>query len=506
MARWLRTAGPVSFCMAAVLALGCDFFVGEYRVRRDSGTEEDDAGGADDGALDAEDGIDAGDDGGDDLADAGDPGIPDEDDPDGDGGAEAPLLGVGSSSTSEVDYPRSGEVSSGDWYVDPVDGDDGNAGSSLQDAFATLAKALSVVSDGETILVNGGTLRPSSRYNLSSSLSAGINIYNYGSTRPVVEGSNLPGPGTSSQRVFNISGSGYHLKGFEVRNTSSESGVICVTGDHNIVEDFWVHDDPTSSGIYFYGTGAHDNLVLDCAVWRLGDGASVGTNTPDCLVVTGGAYNQTFVRIIAINGPDDNWDFFDGHGCTVVDCVSIGAGYYWNGTAGSESMGDGCGFKAGGLWNSSGDNRYRGCLAVGSRSANFSHNMATNAGIHFVKCTSVGSGYIGFDGGDGLDGNHNIMQDNVEHNSSDGSHYAGSYCDDGYNTWNDPSGAGGNGDFPIDDPQFASPGSGDWSLGASSNARGAASDGDNLGASEVALKLAKEWLAKGIDQYKPSGR
>lgn len=59
---------------------------------------------------------------------------------DGDAGEETVLLGVGSSSTSKDDYPRTGEVTDGRWYFEPENGDDGNTGESPGEAFKTLAK------------------------------------------------------------------------------------------------------------------------------------------------------------------------------------------------------------------------------------------------------------------------------------------------------------------------------------------------------------------------------
>lgn len=385
------------------------------------------------------------------------------------------LLGVGSFSSSLDDYPKTGPVTDGDWYV-ATNGSNSNDGTTINSPFATIQHALSQASDGDTILVRGGTYNISNTISLSSNLTNGIMISGYGTEIPILDGSGLG----SGPRLFSVSGRRYHLKSMEWRNVPG--GPLLVGGSFNTFEEIYVHSscfsgDP-GGALYCYGSGASDNLFLDCAVWGLGDGSSTDTNTPDCYrSTTGGsgavAQRNKFVRCLAANGADDNFDFYYGAHCDIIDCVSVGAGWYWNGNRAA----DGGLFKLGSGQSNVGNHVARGNFGGWGYNDGLGHNGAPQP-LTLESNTIVHVNDVGVDAGS-VSGT--VVRDNISLNN--GTAWSGT--NGTYNSWN-LSVTPGN-------VSFASPSTGDFSLMPGSSALGAGSEGDNLGASTVALEILKKW-------------
>lgn len=429
----------------------------------------------------------------------------------GGGGGSGPAAGYGSTSDSLTSYPKTADTTVADKYVDPTNGSDGNSGNSDTDAYATLTYALTQISSGR-IAVMAGTLTPTARYTINNT--GLLEIFNYGTDRPVFDGSSFPS-GTdnkTTQRIFNLT-SDVHLKGLSITNVDSEDGAIYIDGDHCTIEAVWGYGlggKVAGSGTtltMIWGTSAYSNVVMDCAHWESGDGATSGTNTGDCYQCTGGAYSCSFVRDIGFNGGDDCYDFYQSHDCLVLDCVAVGAGYYYNGTAGS-TTGDGVGFKMGGGTSGTGNNICAYSLAVGCSNEPASHNQAPLAGIEIYNLTAYSCG-AHIDGGSGLSTNHNVLRNlvyediNLKNISNGDGYYAGTYCDHTYSVENDPADAGGNGDFPIvtitagvtsGSVGFEDVSTYKFGLAANSPCLNAGSDGDHMGASQIAIDLAYQWM------------
>lgn len=409
------------------------------------------------------------------------------------------LGGEGSTSTSLVDYPKTGAVYTGDWWVDPTSGTNGVG--TEGDPFNNLGSALSAVSDGERIIVKAGTLNLSSQISRSTSWTTGIEVFNYGTDRPIIDATALGG---TSRALYFTNGQREHWKGFEFRNGPYRG--INIESSETTIEDCWVHHF-NGDGIYvanFGGKGTSDNLIQDCSVWRLGDGSSTGTNVPDCFVSTADSgvttNNNVYVRCFAANGPDDGFDAYRGRGIRFIDSVSFKAGRYWNGNL----AGDGNGFKMGGSDSDAGDNYAIGCLSVENTATGFTHNEAANTTTHsdpnivFAFCTAEGNGSRGFNtGGDQVD-HKNVRRDCVITNN-DGLGYVGPYA---INLRDIAANA-----------DYANPVGRDYSLGASSSALNAGIVGGisnsvatqpttgtatNSGASDVALEIALDWMNRDL--------
>lgn len=407
-------------------------------------------------------------------------------------GSPYAVLGVGSFSNSLVDYPKTGPVYTGNIWVDPKLSSNGSG--TQASPFNNLTSALNAVQDGQRIIVRSGTIAPSTRFNRGVNWNTGIQIFAYGNERPVLDCVNL-GSGANG-RILNLYGRREHWKGFEVINGKINDQALSFSGPATqyTFEDFRIHD-CLGGGIMvgnFSGEGAGGNLFMDVWVYRLGDGVSVGTNTGDAFGFTASigdiTQNNILVRCLAANGPDDNFDAFRGRGTRFIDCVSIGAGYYWNGNIGSSGWGDGAGFKMGGSDSNAGDNHAIGCLAINSRSGAFSYNVAsntsgTNPNIVFQRCTAFGSGNYGYDIGGSNANQRNRAEDCISFNNNV-NRYIDSFATEVRNTWN----------LGILNPVFSNTSTYDFSLAQASPCIGAGLGGGNLGASTVALSLAKEYF------------
>jgi len=373
----------------------------------------------------------------------------------------------GTGSEPSGDYPVTALVYDGDVWVDPNagGGGSGTAGS----PYNNLADALSAVSDGERIIVRAGTLSVTSTLTSSTSFATGIEIFAYGSERPILDGSTL----TSGNPVVSLSGTGVHFKGFEVIG-GADKGVQVTAGTHTI-EDLLVHG-TYKEPVYVFSSSASNCLVQDVIAYEIGDPTVTGTNTADGMVATANSGTTTnghkFVRCLVANAPDDAFDFFRGENCEAIDCVAIDAGYHHS--AGDRS-GDGNGFKLGGT--EGGSNTATGCLSFGHKDTGFTWNLAASA-CTFTKNTSIG-GITGFAASNG-----STLTNNIANGASSATSF-GSVTDSS-NTWN----------FGITSPGFADAASDDYSLSATSPCIGVASDGGNLGASEAATELAFYWASR----------
>lgn len=395
----------------------------------------------------------------------------------GGGGGGTTLGGAFRPSFSTNTYPTTGEVTTGDWYVDvnAAGGGDGSSGS----PFDTLQEGLAAVSDGERIIVRSGTYNISSTITRSTDWPTGIEIFAYGDERPLIYGNGV------GSNILSLSGSREHWKGFRFENPTGR--VFLGSGSHHYTFEDVHATNCVYNTLYFFGAGCFNNVVQDTAVWKIGDGTTTGTNVPDCLRFTGGdgnlAHDNVAARCFLANGPDDCFDAYFGVDNSVLDSVAVGGGYYWNGTA----AGDGSGWKLGGGSSGAGRATVRGCIGIGNKLHGFSYNFAPLP-PDVQWCSTTDNVWVGFL----ISNPDSIMRNNISY--QDANPKSNGSIDGTYNTWNDAADAGGNGDFPISNPLWVDKANWDLSLDTGSPCLGAATDGGNMGASQAALELAQEWI------------
>lgn len=394
------------------------------------------------------------------------------------------ILGVGSASTSLADYPKIVNSTTGDWYVDASVESSGD-GTSLATAFKTLPEGLAALSAGEKLVVKGGTYTlPSGGITRSTAWASQTIITGYGTERPVLDASSVGTNG--SALTFNGSVNElwhrFHVKNVPVRVSGFNAQAIRFTNAAHdcIMSEIWLSHCGQDG---FWGYTAYNIQFRDCAAWRLGDGVTTGTNAPDTFALTGianvGLPGIRYVRCFSGHAGDDSFDFYRNAGGLAIDSVSYKAGYYWNGVR----SGDGNGFKLGSNETNITNNGAIGCLAIGAAANGFDDN-AMDDNVTMLRNTAVDCGSYGFQAGSGLAA---TINDNIANNNSI-NYREWAAIPDSYNTWN----------LGITNPNFADTANFDWSLDTGSSAIAAGISGGNLGASSIALEIAKEWLAKDL--------
>lgn len=385
------------------------------------------------------------------------------------------LIGVGSTSTSLTDYPKTGSVTTGDWYVDGANGNDGNSGTSLGSAFKTIGAAVTAASSSHTIIVRGGTYALSAALNVSKQ----VNVYNYSTERWVIDRGNGGTTSGVNHAGIRITANGAKIKGFGVKGVPIRSdadyatyAVEVASGTSNVVvEDGVIWSSKSGSVMLYQCSGP---LVMD--VITIGSsGAGSASNMPDGIVATANSgqatTNATIVRCLAANVGDDCYDLFRATGAKIVDCVAISAGISHTGA----NLGDGNGFKMGGT--GSGNNTLRGSISVYGRTTGITNNAnAGTAGLFINNTAAHNARGLLSDDGTYPQQTNNIALNNTVYNQS----VAGSQTN---NTWN----------LSITNASFSDVSNGDWSLDTGSACIAAGTSGANLGASVVALALLKKW-------------
>lgn len=396
------------------------------------------------------------------------------------------LIGVGSASTSLVDYPKIADTTTGTIYLDGSAGTNGVG--TVGDPFNSLASALAALTSGSTLLIRGGTYAIGSTIGRSTSWGALTRVMRYGTEEVIFDGSGV----TFDTSVINFSGSVNELwHGIEVINApggvNNGQAVRFADGAHDCtLSEFDVHH---SLGTGIFGYGAYNITVLDSWVWAMGSGSGSGdTNSADCYAFTGdsnsGLAGIKYVRCAGAYAQDDIFDMYRNAGAECIDCVAYKPGWNWSdGTAATN--GDGNAYKMGSNEANTQDNVVKGSIAIDATNNGLDDN-ATNEGNDFLFSTAVLCGHEksgwGFQLGDDP---ASIIKNNIgwTDNRVPAIEYGAGYGT--YNSWN-----GANAD-----PLYADPANYDWSLDAGSPYIGAGEGGVNMGASDVALALAKEFCA-----------
>lgn len=311
-------------------------------------------------------------------------------------------------------------------YYISTTGSDSNDGLSRETAFATIAKAQSIVVAGDNVYILPGTYnitedqisKEESPYkivfNFNQSGSYGKPISFIGLTesgsRPVFDMSAV-NPTGYRITAFYVTGQYLVFRNFEVigmmvnitDHTQSENFRIR-NGKHNTFDNIACHD---GMGIGFYLTNnSSHNLFLNCDGYNNYDSVSEdgkgGQNDAFGCHVTEGNVNNIFIGCRAWNNSDDGYDLINCFS-PVTFCYSIA---YKNGyDADGNKRQDGNGFKAGGYGMSEssvslpsdGAPRHKvyHCLAVENKSNGIYSNHHLG-GLDFTYNTSVNNGAYNF--------------------------------------------------------------------------------------------------------------
>lgn len=296
------------------------------------------------------------------------------------------------------------------FYVAPG-GSDAAAGSEAA-PFATIMRAQTAASAGDTVWLRGGTYlldnthitRTDTNYAYVNDFTkSGVRYFGYPGETPVFDFTAVK-PSAKRVTAFLLRTTNLHLRDFHVvgvqvtitaggtvTNTQSEN--IRITGGSNNTLERLVLRDGMGIGVYITGSSAN-NLILNCDAYNnCGlDSLSIGNVDGFGSHTTASGVGNIFRGCRAWLNSDDGFDFINCHAAATIDsCWAFFSGYK---NASLASGGDGNGFKAGGygrngstLPNPVPRHVVRRSLAVANRASGFYANHHPG-GLDFVGNTA----------------------------------------------------------------------------------------------------------------------
>jgi hypothetical protein len=268
-------------------------------------------------------------------------------------------------------------------YVSPT-GNDSNAGT-IDQPYKSVSKGLTAIGSNGTVFLRAGVhLLGTSKLSLSKAGQANnlIKLWAYPGETPILDCTGNTSDGIS------ISGSYYHLRGFEVRNAGHNG--INISGNNNLVENCSVHDNKnTGLHLTVSGTGAgpSNNLILNCDAYRNYD-PPIGGNADGFSAKWAIGPGNVFRGCRAFNNSDDGWDLWMGTSPVLIEnCYAFRNGVdSWHS---GQFDGNGNGFKLGGNYVST-PHVVRNCVSfdnAGNGGRGFDENNNT-AGQTVYNCTA----------------------------------------------------------------------------------------------------------------------
>ena len=261
---------------------------------------------------------------------------------------------------------------SGQPYYVSTSGSDSNTGS-ITSPFATIAKAVSAVSAGQTIYVRGGTYNLTATISITKSGTANsyINLFAYQGERPVLDFSGQ----TFGSKGISLKGSYWHFRGLDVTN-SGDNGLNISGGAFNVIE-FCAFYRNKDSGLQLDG-GASKDTIKNCDSYFNADPTDYGDADGFAVKMDVGSGNY-FYGCRSWRNVDDGWDGYlrgaDDVSTTLVNCWAFENGYFENGTdAGVNANGNG--FKMGGSDDKTLRHNFtlKQCLSFNNKAKGFDQN------------------------------------------------------------------------------------------------------------------------------------
>ena len=221
-------------------------------------------------------------------------------------------------------------------------GSDSGAGTQAS-PYKTINKAVSVAQAGQTILVRGGTYRPTSTIKATTSGTAAsrITLRPYSAEKVVLDLSSLP----SGNWGLDVRANYWIVQDLEVKNGPSHA-IVCTSCSYDIFQRLNSHDNQ-DSGLALRGANTVGNLISNSDFHHNHDDVTLGQNA-DGLAIKFGSGAGNVIRGVRLydNSDDglDTWAFTSP--IKVLNSWAYGNGVNrWN-IKGFE--GNGNGFKLGG--------------------------------------------------------------------------------------------------------------------------------------------------------------
>jgi len=275
-------------------------------------------------------------------------------------------------------------------YVSPT-GSDSNPGTFAL-PYATITKAIAQVTAGDTIYVRGGNYTTTKVISISKSGTASAKYYllAYPGERPVLDCSSMSVSG--SNRGINLTGSYWYIKGISIYHAGDNG--MNISGSNNTVE-FCSFYENSDTGLQL-GVGAANNQIINCDSYYNADPANGNADgfSPK-LDVGSGNY---FYGCRAWQNSDDGYDGYlrgtDNVNTTLENCWAFKNGYLKDG---SQSAGNGNGFKMGGSDDKTLNHNFtlKNCLSFQNLVKGFDQNN-NKGSMTLYNCTAFSNGSYNF--------------------------------------------------------------------------------------------------------------
>jgi len=259
------------------------------------------------------------------------------------------------------------------WYVS-TNGNNSDPGTEAQ-PFADIPTAITAASAGDTILVRGGTYPSAITISITKSGTEDsyFTLKSYPGERAILDFSLQAFGG--SNRGFMITGSYWHIEGFDV----------CGAGDNGMKIDEGIHNRIVNCAFYRnrdtglqMGAGASYNEVINCDSYFNADPTDYGDADGFAAKLDVGVENYFFGCRAWMNC-DDGWDGYmrgaDNASTILENCWAFANGYLEDGTdPGAQANGNG--FKMGGSDDKdlSHDFTLKNCLSFNNKAKGFDQN------------------------------------------------------------------------------------------------------------------------------------
>jgi hypothetical protein len=267
-------------------------------------------------------------------------------------------------------------------FVSPM-GSDSNSGTFVF-PFATISKAISVAQSGDTIFVRGGAYELGGTINLSLSGTDSNSrhcLFSYGNERPILDFSSMFFG--SGNRGINLSGSYWHIKGFDICKAGDNG--MNISGSNNIIELCALFEN-RDTGLQLSGTASNNHMINCDSFFNYDDSSATPGGNADGFApkqLTG--INNYFYGCRAWQNSDDGWDCFEAvASVTIEHCWTFNNGYLKDGVTTNDFM-NGNGFKLGGNYTEN-DATLMNCLAFENKAKGFDQNH-NRGSMTFLNCT-----------------------------------------------------------------------------------------------------------------------
>jgi hypothetical protein len=276
-------------------------------------------------------------------------------------------------------------------YFVSTTGNDANSGTFENLPLLTIAKALTKTAPGDYIYVKGGVyyLSATIYISLSGTFADSCFLLSYPGERAVLDFSAT----ADGIKGMSISGSYWHIKGFDIKKAGS-TGMYINIGGNNVI-DHCSFSENKNVGLRL-GNKTHDNKIINCDSYYNSDPPDYGDADGFACALDVGT-NNYFYGCRAWLNVDDGFDGYLRGGndmtTTLENCWAWQNGYFKDGTdAGPNANGNG--FKLGGSDDKLLMHNFilRNCLAFDNKSKGFDQN-ANMGNMILQNCTGYRNVY-----------------------------------------------------------------------------------------------------------------